>query len=528
MSTDRQPDDAAAAPATDGQRPAVRPGAVTAVVCVALAAVVAAMSSLNVAIPDIARATHATQTQLAWIIDAYSLVFAALLLPAGALGDRFGRRKALLAGLVVFGVGSAVAMTVSDAHQLIALRAVIGLGAALVMPATLSTITGTFAVEQRAAAVGVWAGVAGGAAVLGVLCSGILLEFFSWRSVFGLNVVLAVIALVGTVLLVPESADPDAPKLDLGGAALSIVGLVAIVYSIIEAPNAGWTSGRTILGLAFGLIVLAAFVGYEVRQRHPMLDPRVFRHRTLSAGSLTVFVQFFAFFGFIFLILQFLQIVRGDSALLAAVSMLPMAVTMMPTARLAPRVAERVGQRVLCTVGLVLIAGALTLLAQIGESTPYWLLAIGLLVLGAGMGAAMTPSTSAITEALPRQQQGVASAINDLSREVGGAVGIAVIGSVMAAVYRSRLDVTGVPASVADEAKQSLAVAARIGGSVAEHADAAYVDGVHVALYTAAGVVLVAAVVVFALLAGQDRRRPAVEAAGPAGTPSETEDLTAR
>ena len=480
--------------------PAVRHGAVTAVVCIALAAVVAAMSSLNVAIPDIAGATHASQTQLAWIIDAYSLVSAALLLPAGAPGDRFGRRRALLAGLTIFGTGSAIAMTVTDANQLIALRTVLGLGAALVMPATLSTITGTFPPAKRTKAVSVWAAVAGGAAVFGVLCAGALLEVFSWQSVFGLNVVLAAIAIVGTLMVVPESADPAVPRLDRGGAALSIVALVALVYSIIEAPMAGWLSTRTIVGIGLGLAVLAGFVAYELRQRTPMLDPRLFAHRALSAGSLSIFVQFFAFFGFIFLTLQYLQIVRGYSALIAAVSMLPMAATMMPTVRLAPTLAARFGSRQMCVTGLLLIATALAVIAHVDRTSPYWLLAIGLLILGAGMGFAMTPATSAITSALPVQQQGVASAINDLSREVGGALGIAVIGSIMTAVYRSHLTAPGVPADVLNKAKDSVAVAAHIGGPVAASADTAFVDGVHIALYTAAGSAALAAVVVFLML----------------------------
>jgi MFS family permease len=222
----------------------VRPGAVTAVDCLALAAVVAALSSLNVALPGIARATHASQTQLAWIIDAYSLVFASLLLPAGAIGDRYGRRLALITGLSIFGAGSAVAMTAQSANELIGLRAVIGLGAALVMPATLSTITGTFASEQRTRAVSVWAAVAGGAAVLGLLVSGIVLQVWSWPSAFGLNVVLAAAAIAGTLRFVPESADPAAPRLDIGGAILAVLGLVALVYSIIEAAAQGWLSAH--------------------------------------------------------------------------------------------------------------------------------------------------------------------------------------------------------------------------------------------------------------------------------------------
>jgi EmrB/QacA subfamily drug resistance transporter len=477
-----------------------RHGAITAVVCLALAAVVAAMSSLNVALPDIARSTHASQTQLSWIIDAYSLVFAALLLPAGALGDRYGRRRALLAGLAIFGAGSAVAMTASGATELIALRAVLGVGAALVMPATLSTITGTFPPAQRTKAVSIWAGVAGGAAVIGVVCAGALLEFFSWRSVFGLNVVLAILAILGTFKIVPESADKDAPRLDIGGGALAVAGLVAVVYSVIEAPTAGWLSARTLAGLGVGVLILAGFVAYELRQDNPMLNPRIFARRGLSAGSISIFVQFFAFFGFIFLVLQYLQIVRGDSALVAAVSMLPLAVTMMPASRLAPKAAATFGPRLVCVTGLALIAGALAIVAQLGSATPYWVLATGLLVLGAGMGAAMTPATSAITSALPARQQGVASAMNDLSREVGGALGIAVIGSIMTAIYRSHLTVTGVPAAVLDKARDSLAVASRIGGPVSAQASTAFIDGIHIALLAAAGTAVLAALAVATLL----------------------------
>ncbi len=481
-------------------RAATRPGAITAVVCLALAAVTAAMSSLNVALPDIARSTHATQTQLSWVIDAYSLVFAALLLPGGALGDRYGRRRALLVGLGIFGIGSAAAMTASDATVLIALRGVIGLGAALIMPATLSTITGTFPPAERVKAVSIWAGVAGGAAVLGVLVSGALLEAFSWRSVFAVNVALAAAALIGTLLVVPESADPDAPRLDIGGAVLSVVGLVALVYSIIEAPTAGWLSAGTLFGLALGVVVLVAFVRYELTRTNPMLDPRIFTRRGLSAGSLSIFVQFFAFYGFIFLVLQYLQIVRRDSALIAAVSMLPMAATMMPVSRLAPRLAARFGSRPICVGGLVLIAGGLVVIARMDGRTPYWVLAAGLLVLGAGMGAAMTPATSAITSALPRRQQGVASAMNDLSREVGGALGIAVLGSVMTAVYRNHLTVPGVPTGVLEQARDSLAIAARLGRPIAHQADSAFIDGFHLAFLAAAAVAAVAAAVVAVLL----------------------------
>jgi EmrB/QacA subfamily drug resistance transporter len=479
---------------------AVRAGAVTAVVCLALAAVVAAMSSLNVALPGIARATHATQTQLAWIIDAYSLVFASLLLPAGAVGDRYGRRLALIVGLSIFGAASAVAMTASSAGELIGLRAVMGLGASLVMPATLSTITGTFASEQRTRAVSVWAAVAGGAAVLGILVSGLVLQVWSWPSVFALNVILAAGAVAGAIGFVPESADPDTPRLDVSGAVVAVAGLVALVYSIIEAPNQGWLSARTLAGLAAGLVILAGFVAWEMRRRAPMIDPRVFGRGRLAAGSLSIFVQFFSLFGFIFIVLQYLQLVRGDSGLVSALSMLPMAAAMLPTSRLAPALVARAGARVTCVAGLMLIAAALVILAQLNGASGYWVLAVGLIPLGTGMGLAMTPATSGITSALPASQQGVASALNDLSREVGGAVGIAVLASILTAGYQSHLHLAGLPAAQASSARSSVAVATRLGGAVAAQAHTAFADGLHLALLIAAGIALAAAIAVGALL----------------------------
>src|ERR1700691_712577 len=335
---------------------------VTAVVCIALGAVSAAMASLNVAIPDLVRSTHASQTQLEWIIDAYLLVFSVLLLPSGALGDRYGRRRALIAGLVIFGAASAVAMTATSANELIVLRGLIGLGASLVMPATLSTITGTFPPDERTRAVSVWAAVAGGSAILGLLCSGVLLEWFSWQAAFAVNVVLAVIALAGTFRFVPESSQPDAPALDRGGALFSTIGLVALVYSIIEAPDAGWLTARTLGGIALGLISLAGFVLYEYRQQHPLLDPRLFANRRLSAGSVSICVQFLAFYGFTFVSLQYLEGVRGYSPLVAAVAVLPLSASMMPAARWTPRLVTRFGARAVCVTGLVLAAIGLVII----------------------------------------------------------------------------------------------------------------------------------------------------------------------
>jgi EmrB/QacA subfamily drug resistance transporter len=404
-------------------------------------------------------------------------------------------------GLVIFGAGSAVAMTANSAIELIALRATLGLGAALVMPATLSTITSTFPAASRTRAVSIWAAVGGGAAILGLLASGLLLVVFSWRSIFGLNVVLAAIALAGTLTFVPESADPDAPRLDVCGAVIAMAALVALVFSVIEAPTYGWLAARTVGGLVLAFALLALFIVWELRQAHPLLDPRLFRNRGLATASMSIFVQFFAFFGFTFIGMQYLQLVRGDTPLLAAVQILPLAAVMVPTSRSAPRLTERYGTRAVCASGLVLVAAGMAVIAELGTHTPYTLMAAGLVVLGVGMGLAMTPATSAITEALPPAQQGVGSALNDLSREVGGATGIAVIGSILTSTYTSHVDLSGLPSRVAVEVKRSYAAASRLGAEASGRAHAAFVSAMHVALLTGAGAALFAAAATVVLLA---------------------------
>jgi MFS family permease len=377
---------------------------------------------------------------------------------------------------------------------------VLGLGAALVMPATLSTITSTFPDAQRTRAVGTWAGVAGGSAILGLLTSGLVLEQWSWRSVFVVNVVLAVIAVVGTLRFIPESADPDARGVDWTGAVLSVVGLGALVYSIIEAPTVGWAGARTLVGLAASVVLLAGFVGWELQADEPLLDPRLFTHRAFAAGTLSITLQFFAFFGFIFLLLQYLQLVLDDRPLIAALSLIPMALGMMPSARvLAPTLAARVGTARTCALGLVVAAAAFLWLATLDASSSYCVLLVGIVPLGAGMGLAMTPATAAVTDALPKDKQGVGSAMNDLSRELGGALGIAVLGSILQSTYRNHLSVPGLPPAAAVQARESLALASRLGPRVAHSAETAFVDGMQYALLGGAAAVLAAAIGVLAL-----------------------------
>jgi EmrB/QacA subfamily drug resistance transporter len=400
--------------------------------CFALATVVSAVSSLNVALPDLARDTGATPTQLQWIVDAYALVFAGLLLPAGAIGDRYGRRRVLLLGLGIFGAGAAFATTISDPGTLIAVRAFMGLGAALIMPTTLSIITATFPAGERDRAVGAWAGVAGGSALLGLLVSGALLEFASWPSVFGLSVALAAIAFAGSLRVVPSREEHEAKALDPVGGALSALALSSLVWAFIEGPQRGWGSDLVIGGFVAAAVLGAAFVGWELRRRDPMLDPRLFALRGFSAGSLSVFVQFFAMFGVIFVLLQFLQLVLGYSPLEAGAALAPMALVMIAVAPRVPRLVERVGVRPVGPTGLALMAAGLVGLSTMDAGSSYWHLLAAGLVLGLGMALAATPATTAIVESLPDTKQGVASAVNDASREIGGALGIAVLGSVLA------------------------------------------------------------------------------------------------
>jgi len=314
------------------------------------------------------------------------------------------------------------------------------------------------------------------------------------------------------LFFVPESSDPGAPRLDKVGALLATVSLTALVYSIIEAPEAGWASARTLGGIAAGLAVLAVFAGWELRAAHPMLDLRHFRNRRLSAGSLSIFIQFFAFYGFTFVSLQYLQGVRGNSPLVAALSVLPLALVMMPAGRIIPSLAARFGARAVCATGLVMVAAGLVVVSRIGTSSSYWLLLAGLIPLGIGMAAAMTPATAAITEGLPAAQQGVGSALNDLSREVGGALGIAVVGSIVTAVYRANLHLTGIPAAAAGRARGSFALAIHAGGPVKAAAGPAFVDGIHTGLLYAAGAALFAAIIVTVLLpSGLRRGHPVTE-----------------
>jgi EmrB/QacA subfamily drug resistance transporter len=492
----------------DTDVPATRRGLLLGVIALALMMVVSAVSGLNVALPDLAVDTGATQTEITWIVDAYTLAFVALLLPAGALGDRFGRRGVLIVGLLLFGAAATGALFVSEPATLIGLRALMGVGAAAVMPVTLSIITTSFPEEERGRAVGVWVGVAGGGAVLGLFASGLLLEFFEWNSFFALNIVLAGLALVGTIAVVPASRDDDAPRLDILGALLVMAGLVGLVFGIIEGAERGWTDAVTAASFGVSLAGLLGFVLWELRTPAPLLDPRLFRVRGFSMGSLTLTAQFFGAFGFFFIALQYLQYIVGLSPLLAACAMLPMPLTLIPLARNAPHIADRFGTNRVTALGLSVSATGLLAMSFLTVDFTYWHFAGALVLFAAGMGLAGTPATSAITGSLPRDKQGVASAMNDVSRELGSALGIAVLGSALSAGYRDGLDsaVAGLPPAVAEKVQSSIAFTEAgaeqlsrmgpAGDQLIAAAQQSFVDAIGLAFLIAAGTLALAALVV--------------------------------
>jgi len=477
------------------------------VLCLSLVMIVVANASLNVALPTLVKDLHASASSLQWIVDAYSLVFAGLLLTAGSLGDRYGRRLALNGGLLLFGTASGLAAFAHSSGQLIAARAAMGIGAALVMPATLSVLAHVFPPEERKRAIAIWAGFAGVGAALGGVTSGWLLQHFWWGSIFLTNVAVVAIALIAGAILVPSAADDHEPALDIIGASLSIAGLGALIYAIIEAPTRGWLSGATLLSFWVAVVILFAFAAWELRTPEPMLDLRFFRNPQFAAATSTITLIFFVMFGMIFTMTQYLQLVLGYSPLEAGVRMLPWAVVYMISAPRSSRLVERFGQRLVVSSGLAVVAVGLSLLALSGVHANYPLLALSLVVTAAGMGMVTAPSTGAIIVSLPLNKAGVGSAVNDTTRELGGALGVAVMGSVVASLYRADLPASA-HAATASLGAGLQAAAARPGPAgvdLAHAARAAYVHAFDVTLLVAVGVALLASALVSFVL-----RPPAV------------------
>lgn len=497
------------------------------VLCLSLLVIIVDNSILNVAIPTLVKELGATNSQLQWMVDSYTLVFAGLLLTAGSLGDRFGRLGALQLGMAIFGLGSLASALIDTPNQLIGTRALMGIGGAFIMPATLSIITNVFPPEERGKAIGLWAAVAGVATALGPISGGFLVEHFYWGSIFLVNLPIVAVALVAGRVLIPTSKDPSKPDLDPVGAVLSIVGLVALVYGIIQAPEDGWTAPRTLAAFAVGFGVLGAFGWWESRTPSPMLDTSFLRNPRFTAASVGIMLLFFAMFGSIFLQTQYLQFVMEYSALDAGVRLLPMALTMLVIAPNSARLTQRFGTKVVVTSGLGLAGASLALMAGLPDhDISYWGdVAWRLIVMAVGMGLTMAPATESIMGSLPRAKAGVGSAMNDTTRQVGGALGVAIVGSVMSSFYGHRVEEAferaGAPAPAVEAARdglgQALEVARRIGPAadgLVEEAREAFVAGLHRGVLVAAGAALLGAAIALVWLPARELVEPAEESAG--------------
>jgi EmrB/QacA subfamily drug resistance transporter len=508
--------------------------AILGVLILALFGVTLDNTILNIALPTLARDLRATASQLQWIVDAYVLVFAGLLLVAGALSDRYGRRLALVVGLTAFGIGSAVAPLVGSAEQLILVRAFMGLGAALTMPATLSIIADVFSAEERPRAIAAWGMVSGLGIVVGPILGGWLIEHFPWASVFLVNVPFVALGIVATLLVVPESRAPGRTPLDPVGAVLSVVGLVALVYGIIDVPAAGFDDPVVLGSLALAGVLLTAFIAWERRVAHPMLDVRLFLDRRFSAASISLTLVFFSLMGALFFLTQYLQGVLGLSALETGLRFIPIALGVIVASPLSATLTTRMGGRMVTAAGLGIVALGMGAMATLGMASSDLHVSGSLFIVAFGMGLAMTPATDAIMGALPAEQFGVGSAVNDTTREIGGALGVAVLGSVFAALYGDRLSsvTAGLPGDAAEAVRQSLAgagaVAQAIGGeqgaAILGAAQRAFVDAMATTSLAGIGFAIAGALVALVFMPA---RATAGEPAAPAADRSRGEALPA-
>ncbi|WP_460868997.1 MFS transporter [Rhodococcus aerolatus] len=445
---------------------------------------------VNIALPTLVRELGASTRDLLWIVDAFNLAFAALVLAAGSLSDRFGRRPALLAGLTLFGVASLVGAFSSGPGVLIGWRAVAGVAAAVVYPVTLSILTNVFTGRgERARAIGIWGAATGLSVAVGPVVGGALIEHFWWGSILLLNGGAAVLTLLLALWLVPDSRDPETPPLDLAGLALSTVALGALVYTIISAPDRGWAAPATLGGFALAAVVLVVFVLQERRVAHPMLDVRLFTNLRFTAASGAVTSAFFALFGFIFLVTQYFQSVRDYGPLETGLRMLPVAVSLAVLALVGPRLALAIGSKLVVALGLGSLTVAFLWASTISADTSYSVVVGQMVFLGGGLGLTSAPATEAIMGVVAPEKAGMGSAVNDATRELGGTLGVAVIGSVALSVYRDRLGTPPVPAQLLDPARESVGAAREAATQAAGLGDTARAAGEQVLALARAGFV---------------------------------------
>mgnify|MGYP006267158999 FL=1 len=499
---------------------------ILAILCLSVFLAVVDNLIINVALPTLARELNATTSGLQWIVDSYALVFAGLLLACGGLGDRFGRKRTMQTGMVLFGTFSAWAAFTDSTNELIIGRGLMGIGAALIFPATLAILIDVFRDPvERAKAIGVWSAVSGAAVAFGPISGGFLLKHFWWGSVFLVNIPVVIVAIYLQWYFVPESKDPNAERLDVPGFLLSISFVSLLVYTIIEGPHRGWASGEILAGFAGTAVLVLAFIVRESRTKHPLLDIRVFRNMRVTAATSSIFIAFFSLFGFTFLVTQYFQFVRGYDPLESGLHTLPFAIGAGITAPLAARFALRFGPRRVVPVGLLFMG-----LGQIWagtfrvESAYFGPIVASMVLMACGLSLVTSPSSESIMGSLPREMAGVGSAINDIGREVGGTLGVAIIGSVFASAYGPRivelLTPLGLPGQAVSTAKESVGAAFAVSGSISDPALAgtiqkvagtSFLDGFQVACTTVGIIAILGAVLAYTFLPSAVGANPMTE-----------------
>ncbi len=491
---------------------------VLSVLCIVLLIVVLDNTILNVALPSIQKDLGASQSQQEWMVDSYTLAFAGLLFTFGVLGDRLGRRLILIVGLVVFGVGSIASAFATSPDMLIFTRAIMGIGGAAVTPSTLSIITNVFDPRERGRAIGIWAGVSGIAIAIGPITGGALLERFWWGSVFLINVPFVIVGVIASALIIPESKDPHPRHVDLAGVLLSVVGLVSLVYGIIKGGQHNvWGTPSTLIPLIAGIVLLTVFVLLERRSDHPSLDVTLFKNPAFSAASAAISLIFFALFGATFFLTFYLQFDRGYTPLQAGVRLLPVALAILFFSPRSSKVARRFGNKATVASGMALVMVAYLGYLFLYTDTSIWVLEVLLFVQGTGMAHVMAPATESIMSTLPRERAGAGSAVNNTMRQVGGALGVAVLGSLLAATYRSAitptLDALHLPSAVREAAGESIGALSQVLGKANptgtpqgpgwQKGQDAFVHAMHVTSLASALVVLVGLLVVLKWLPGK-------------------------
>ncbi|MBX3030293.1 MAG: MFS transporter [Chloroflexi bacterium] len=479
---------------------------ILATLCLSLMAVMLANSSINLALPALSRELGLTQLELTWVVEAYALVFASLLFIASAVADRYGRRIVMQVGLGLFLAASMYAGFVAGSGtELIAARLLMGIGGAMVMPTTLSIVNVVFPRRERAKAIAVWSGIAGAGIMLGSIASGLLLEFFSWESTFLFGGFVAVAALVGNQVVVPESHDPARTPVDWTGGVLATTGLAGVVYAIMEVPSHGLGDPIIAGALVGGLVALAAFVWWELRTDHPLLDVRMFRAPSLGLSALAITLTFFALMGAFFGLSQMFQLVMGFSALTSSVAFLPVMLPMILLSPFVPRVVARVGTKLTVAPGLAIVAIGFLLMANWPAEPSYWEVLAAVAVMVVGMALVMTTATNMMMAAVPRHRSGMGSALNDTTREFGAALGIAVLGSMVSSGYTQHVAgaIAGLPDQARELASRSLGGAILVaeqmgdaGASLVTAARAAFMAGNSSAMVVSAGIVVMAAIIV--------------------------------